>query len=647
MAGSSNFGSWLRTTTASAGPRPICSAASSGQATSSRSTSGKRSRVAKAARASMTTVSKPSSRARRTRAMAMGTPPTTTSRGRTANTSRKRSAPATSRVVEMPASRAARPAAMRASSVSTEPRRPFEVASLLAPRRGPRARPPVRPRTGRHRQPGASPGRVVMIDRAPALHRPPSGPGRQALRAASSTDLRDARLDQHIDDAATGQPHGPGLLVGDPEAHEPLVPAGQRLGEMRRRGALDAAAADGAGHAAVAGQQHRGALPPRGGAVGAHDDGAGDVLALRAPGLQRRQDVLHVAAQLRSGARARQRSSLVHPRLARPVGSAAAVVGHVREQVAQLPQAGQVVDGHEVVDEGIGRLHAAGQGLVDVGAEERVEPDEPMAAALQARHLAAHEGRIAAVPAVRDDEDDAARAQHPPRPFRVEGAQRLPDARSAGPVGDRLGDALQRHVRVAAGQLARDARQVRAEDEGLRVDARDAVQGHGEPDEEPGVPLHGAAHVADDGHRARPHQGSSPEPLGEVATALQVAPEHLARGEASTVRVERVAPRAPHLQARPQPVHEALGVAQLVGAHALEGLVEEALLLAPGGRRRGLVPERGELRELGGLLGQHGGRGRLEALALAALQLLEADAVPELAVQGISRPGSRRPMLSS
>ena len=81
MAGSSNFTSWVSTATASFGPRPISSATSSGQPTTSASTSGNRSGVANDARPSMTTVSKPSSRASRTSERATSTAPTTTSRG--------------------------------------------------------------------------------------------------------------------------------------------------------------------------------------------------------------------------------------------------------------------------------------------------------------------------------------------------------------------------------------------------------------------------------------------------------------------------------------------------------------------------------------------------------------------------------------
>ena len=50
------------------------------------------------------------------------------------------------------------------------------------------------------------------------------------------------------------------------------------------------------------------------------------------------------------------------------VGPAAAVVGHLGEQLTEPLQRGQVVDRDEVVDEGIGRGHAAGERLVVLAA---------------------------------------------------------------------------------------------------------------------------------------------------------------------------------------------------------------------------------------------------------------------------------------
>ena len=131
------------------------------------------------------------------------------------------------------------------------------------------------------------------------------------------------------------------------------------------------------------------------------------------------------------------------------------------------------------------------------------------------------------------------------------------------------------------------------------------------------VPLHGAAHVADHRHGARSHERPAPEPLGEVATALQVAAEHLARRQASPVAMQAVAPRAAHLETWVQAVDESLRIAQLGRAHAFEGLVEEPFELAPGGRQRSLVAQVGRAGAIRGLV-VHGDRGGCLALGLLA-----------------------------
>ena len=78
---------------------------------------------------------------------------------------------------------------------------------------------------------------------------------------------------------------------------------------------------------------------------------------------------------------------------------------------------------------------------------------------------------VAAVPAVGQDDDDRAAADAP-AVLAVERAQRLADARAARPVDDGAGGARQRAVGIAAGELARDARQPRAERERLDAAAR-------------------------------------------------------------------------------------------------------------------------------------------------------------------------------
>ena len=54
----------------------------------------------------------------------------------------------------------------------------------------------------------------------------------------------------------------------------------------------------------------------------------------------------------------------------------------------------------EVVDIRQRRLQAARERCVIGGADQRVQPDQPVAAALQARDLIAEHGRLAAIPPV-------------------------------------------------------------------------------------------------------------------------------------------------------------------------------------------------------------------------------------------------------
>src|SRR5215218_1906610 len=81
----------------------------------------------------------------------------------------------------------------------------------------------------------------------------------------------------------------------------------------------------------------------------------------------------------------------------------------------------------EVVDERERGLHARGERLVAGCRGEGVEPHEPVAVAPEASRLGGDERRVATVPAVGHDDDDAARAERPARPAVVELAERLAD----------------------------------------------------------------------------------------------------------------------------------------------------------------------------------------------------------------------------
>src|SRR5262245_63091356 len=105
-----------------------------------------------------------------------------------------------------------------------------------------------------------------------------------------------------------------------------------------------------------------------------------------------------------------------------------------RESLAKLLEAGQVVNRQEVVDIRQRCLHALRQRLVVAATEQWVEPDQAMARSLEPRHLVAQQRRVAAIPAVADQQHHRAAPEHSPAPEEVELLERCADARAAGPI---------------------------------------------------------------------------------------------------------------------------------------------------------------------------------------------------------------------
>ena len=266
--------------------------------------------------------------------------------------------------------------------------------------------------------------------------------------------------------------------------------------------------------------------------------------------------------------------------LSRPVGDEpSASSSPSRSRLASVPAA------TKSSRYGIGRPHAGRQRLVALGAGQRVEPDEAVAVALEAGRLGGHERRIAAVPAVRYDDDDAARAQHAAGPLQVELAEAVADPGAAGPVGDGVGHLAQRGIAIALAEQPRDPGQPRPEHERLGADAVRGGQGLDEPQEEARLAFHRAADVAQDDDLARPSRRPAPDPVEGLAAVRQVAPEHRPRRDPAAPVVELLAARPARLEARRQQVDEALGVAQLGGRHPVELAMAEHLGRAVGIRR--------------------------------------------------------------
>src|ERR1700694_1504930 len=87
-------------------------------------------------------------------------------------------------------------------------------------------------------------------------------------------------------------------------------------------------------------------------------------------------------------------------------GSASAVDRAQRHD--QLCKALEVMGRQEVVDVRHGSLHSDRLRPIVLAAEQRVEPDKPVTAALQRAHFVCQQLDIASIPTVADDDDDCA-----------------------------------------------------------------------------------------------------------------------------------------------------------------------------------------------------------------------------------------------
>src|SRR5579883_3444077 len=161
----------------------------------------------------------------------------------------------------------------------------------------------------------------------------------------------------------------------------------------------------------------------------------------------------------------------------------------------QCFEAVEVVHRQKVIHVRQGRLDSLGQRLVGGHAQERIQPDQSVAVALEALHLLAEDLDIAPIPAVADDHNDGPTAEDALTPGVVEGAQGLANAGAAGPVLHRAADLGEGNAGVARAQLTGNPGQASCKDE--RLDAVQAVFNCMEELEKgPTVAVHRAADIA-------------------------------------------------------------------------------------------------------------------------------------------------------
>ena len=166
-----------------------------------------------------------------------------------------------------------------------------------------------------------------------------------------------------------------------------------------------------------------------------------------------------------------------------------------------------------------------------------------MGNAVQATHLLLHDGRLSPVPAIGEDHHRGTTGHSRNTPLVVEHPQPVAQPGSPGPVGDGYGGPSQGGIRIAGGELAGQAGQAGPQGKGLHITTPDHC-GMEEPDEGPGIGLHGTAHVQqqDKAPGANPRFGEGP--VDRFTAGPECGPDRPAQIGSATVqrRAETPAP---------------------------------------------------------------------------------------------------------
>ena len=216
------------------------------------------------------------------------------------------------------------------------------------------------------------------------------------------------------------------------------------------------------------------------------------------------------------------------------------------------------------------RLDAARARLKSLEAQQRIEPDQPPAGAMQPVDLERQRVVGVALEPVGDQQHDRALGEHAARPQLVEGVQRRRDPRAARPVGHARRAGGKRIVRIALAQRARDVGQPGAEQETCCTRFRASVSACRKCRNSRRVLAHRAGNVEQRDDRRR--LGSRPDEaqIDEIAAAFHARAQRAAQVDADGRRMRREPPR-PHLGKRQhQPLHRLLGGGDLGAGHLRE-----------------------------------------------------------------------------
>src|SRR5581483_2095287 len=185
--------------------------------------------------------------------------------------------------------------------------------------------------------------------------------------------------------------------------------------------------------------------------------------------------------------------------------------GFSAERPAELGHRFQRMDRPKLVDMGQHRPDSARPRLESVVAEQRIEPDQPPAGAVQSVHLGCQPFLAVPFEPVAEEEDHRPLPEHPARPEAVEFVDRGADPGAAGPVRHRGRAGGERLVDIPAAQLPRHVGEPGAEQKGR--DPPRPAERVDEVEEEARVLTHRPGNVAE--HHDRRRYGAPPPVLQE------------------------------------------------------------------------------------------------------------------------------------
>src|SRR6266852_1785689 len=186
-----------------------------------------------------------------------------------------------------------------------------------------------------------------------------------------------------------------------------------------------------------------------------------------------------------------------------------------RQHSPEIVQRLHVMSREEVIAVRKRGHHASRERLVTLGAQQRIEPDEPVRRAPEVYELGGQLTWVAAIPAVADDDHHRPVTEHASRPAAIEIRKRVADASAPAEVMHSFAHGGEGAIEVAMAQQPGDAREASREHEGFEILA--ARYGVRKDHEQARVALHRAAHVTDQDERPPAQPRPAPEQPHELA----------------------------------------------------------------------------------------------------------------------------------